>query len=382
MYKQLVVISDTAIYKNDGKVFGFASVVQELEYIEDKFETIIWIGTNSPKLKGNDTLIEIKSQNIQTILIPKMGGKSIFQILKILVLYPYLFLLIGKHIFNASVIHTRAPSHPAFIAILLSFLIPKKIWWHKFAGSWKSSNLPLFYKLQRNILEKAKHSNVTINGFWPNQPNHCISFENPCLTNEDINRGIEIIKTKKFTDKFNLCFIGRLDEAKGVDLIIEALKQINLDKIEKIYFIGDGERRKHFQYQAAFLEGKAVFYGFLNKQRVHHILSTSHFLLLPSKSEGFPKVIAEAACYGVIPIASDVGSISHYINQSNGFIWKYNGAQSFATVLNQAFETNPDQLAQISQNVLPLAELFTFENYRSKLQQYILNSTATEQDNN
>lgn len=382
MYKQLVVISDTAIYKNDGKVFGFASVVHELEYIEDKFEAIIWIGTNSPKLKGNDTLIEIKSQNIQTILIPRMGGKSIFQILKILVLYPYLFLLIGKHISNASVIHTRAPSHPAFVATLLSFLFPNKIGWHKFAGSWDVNNLPFFYKLQRSILQMAKHSKVTINGFWPNQPKNCISFENPCLTQNDILKGKAIALTKRFNEKFNLVFIGRLEDAKGMTIILDALKTIDLIKINQIHFIGDSNQRNYFEEKAIFLKDKAIFHGFLSSDKVHQLLEKAHFIILPSKSEGFPKVIAEAACYGVIPIASNVGSISHYVNETNGFVWKYDGVVPFGTVLKQALETKPDQLAQLSQNVLPLAELFTFENYRSKLEQYILNSTATEQENN
>ena len=54
-----------------------------------------------------------------------------------------------------------------------------------------------------------------------------------------------------------------------------------------------------------------------------HIYSKCDFIILPSKSEGFPKVIGEAMNYGCIPIVSDVSCISQYIqNGVNGFLIK------------------------------------------------------------
>ena len=43
--------------------------------------------------------------------------------------------------------------------------------------------------------------------------------------------------------------------------------------------------------------------------------------VLPSYSEGFPKVIAEAMNFGCIPIVSDISCIRQYIiNGKNGFL--------------------------------------------------------------
>ena len=44
MYKQLTVISDTAIYKKGSIFYGFSAVVNELNCISSEFEKIIWIG--------------------------------------------------------------------------------------------------------------------------------------------------------------------------------------------------------------------------------------------------------------------------------------------------------------------------------------------------
>lgn len=374
MYKRLVVVSDTALYREGNQVFGFVAVVKELEFLQDNFEEIIWIGANRPELKDNGTLIEIKVPNIKTILLPKMGGKSLLQVLKILVLYPYLFVLIFKNIYKAEVVHTRLPSHPAFIAVLISYLFPKKIWWNKFAGSWEPTTLPFFYKVQRNLLIKAIHTKVTINGFWSDQPNHCLSFENPCLTQEDIIRGREVAEQKTFEGSYVFSFVGRLEDAKGVSRIIEALKNIPVEKIEKVHFIGSGDDLEKYKNASRFLGEKVVFHGFQNSEKVHQILKESHFFLLPSQSEGFPKVIAEAACYGCIPIVSNVGSIPHYISEKQGFVWPFKNDGSYAEVVREAVQSSPDSLAAQSQSILALAEKFTYASYYKKLVNQVFKS--------
>ena len=47
----------------------------------------------------------------------------------------------------------------------------------------------------------------------------------------------------------------------------------------------------------------------------------SHFVVLPSKSEGWPKVVAEAMFWGCVPIASPVSCVSYMMgNGSRGVV--------------------------------------------------------------
>jgi glycosyltransferase involved in cell wall biosynthesis len=94
--------------------------------------------------------------------------------------------------------------------------------------------------------------------------------------------------------------------------------------------------------------------------------------LLPSASEGFPKVVAEAACYGTIPVVSNVGSIPHYITNENGFVWDINGKTTFDEVLGCAIEKKEEELNEMSQKIVVLAKKFTFDNYIKKLKGMIL----------
>jgi glycosyltransferase involved in cell wall biosynthesis len=313
--------------KNELGSFSFGPVVRELEHVEHLFDEITWVGYANKSNEVDVSMIKINSPKIKLILFKSIGGKGIFSFINILLQYPKMFFVILNQIQNTDIVHTRAPSHPALIAIIISFFYKKnKIWWNKYAGDWGQKNPPLSYGFQRNLLKIATFSNVTINGFWINQPNHCYSFENPCLTQKDIEKGKIIASKKNFSQPFIFCFAGRFDEVKGISILLNALKALPSETIEKIHLIGDGQMINNYKLEAKELGNKVIFHGFLQKNELHEFIANSHFLLLPSKAEGFPKVVAEAACYGTSPIVSDVGSITHYINEKNGFVWEINGA--------------------------------------------------------
>jgi glycosyltransferase involved in cell wall biosynthesis len=101
--------------------------------------------------------------------------------------------------------------------------------------------------------------------------------------------------------------------------------------------------------------------------QVHDYLAQSHFFLLPSTNEGFPKVIAEAACYGTIPVVSNVSSIKHYLNDSNGFVWDVNGLNSYGSLLINAIKSESKILKKKSAQIQRLAQMFTFEHYFNHL---------------
>src|SRR5690606_11669235 len=57
------------------------------------------------------------------------------------------------------------------------------------------------------------------------------------------------------------------------------------------------------------IENIVTLHGNQSRDCIKESLKKSHFLVLPSKSEGWPKAVAEAMFFGVIPIASPVSCI-------------------------------------------------------------------------
>jgi len=298
-------------------------------------------------------------------LIDKLG---------IIIAYPKMFFIILNQVFNFQKIHTRAPSNPAFITMLISFFFPQKKFWHKYAGNWIEI-APFFYKVQRSLLKKLGKNNViTINGNYEKKRN-IISFENPCIDNEDRILGMKIIKSKELSKKRSFCFVGALNTNKGVDKILEALTLIrNYKEIDTIHFVGDGPRKNEFEKAAKKLGVLVVFHGFLPKNQIISIYIKSHFIILPSKSEGFPKVIGEAMNYGCVPIVSDISCISDYVKDNiNGFLIHPIKTKTLTNKILEALSLDKIRYKTWIDVNYHIAEKFTYSYYNQRIITEIFN---------
>src|SRR5690606_21663635 len=124
--------------------------------------------------------------------------------------------------------------------------------------------------------------------------------------------------------EIHLCFVGRLEAEKGIGLMIDALRSLPLElqqQVHTVHVVGTGKAVAQYQQKAQESGLHFQFYGLLARDAVHAIYKLCHAIILPSASEGFPKVIAEAMNYGCVPIVSNVSSIGHYIQHGrNGLL--------------------------------------------------------------
>ena len=373
--KKLVIISHTEHYLTDkGFLVGWGSTVNEINYLADYWEEVVHVACFY-KEPAPASALPYSKLNVQFAGIPPFGGKTLKSKLLIFTKIPKIVQQVHKAIDGATEVQLRLPtSMGLFLLPLFAFYWSRKfVFWVKYAGNWNHQSAPFSYRFQKWFLfQNYAKCKVTINGFWEGQPSHCLSFENPCLTAEDIEKGIVVAQEKCFNAPFVFCFVGRLDENKGMAHVVRALQELPAASIQQVHFVGDGYEKEQYQKQLAFLQEKVVFHGFLAQEEVHAVLEQSHFLLLPSKSEGFPKVIAEAACYGVVPVVSDVGSIPHYVDASNGFVWAIEGDVSYEYFLQDVVLLPEKDLDEKRKAILPLAKKFTFVAYMEKLNALIL----------
>lgn len=366
---RLLVISDTAMCKSSDGIYAFGPVVKELEELNQVFESITWIGYNHANRLGDKSLKKVPT-SFNCVLLKRTGGNSILDKIKILFNIPIVFAAILKQIPCHDVIYTRAPSVPAFIGILISFLIRKKKWWHKYAGSWVDRPIPIFYWLQKMLLTVASNSKVTINGKWPNLKSHILSFENPCLHISEI-KSVNESANNYSSKRHNLLFVGSLNKLKGVDLFIEALENVGTDQFNTITFIGGGELLESYRKKSKSMKN-VIFTGYLNREQIFEYFKASDFIVLPSFSEGFPKVLAEAAAFGVIPICTSISSIPQYINSECGYLILKPDVSDLSNVLRKIVNESPDVLINKSINCIKLSNLFTYERFIMRVKKEIL----------
>jgi len=372
-----LMVTDTAMVRKGGRVYAFGPVVRELEVFQNLFDKLEWIGFDRPDLQNDPVMMPVPDA-VQCLLLQRSGGDGLIKKLGVLAHIPVMLWHILGSVMRHEVIHTRGPSTPAFLAALLSTFFRNKIWWHKYAGNWGQVNIPFFYGLQRSWLSFASWSKVTINGRWLNQPSHCLSFANPCLDGSERNIGKATIKVKEYGGPLHLCFVGRLESAKGIDLLMDALAALPAkSRIACLHLVGDGPLRAYCEMKASALPFEVKLYGFQSRHAVGHIMEACHLLILPSKAEGFPKVIAEGANYGCVPVVSDISGIAQYVHHGiTGFLLSPERLRQGALDEDlQVILSSPD-LKSIAEAAYQMAEDFTFERYGQRIREEILRLPA------
>ena len=373
----LLIVSDTPMRMvKDAEYEAYEPVVREIENMEHIFTDITWIGYNYNNDSSRSNLRKINSNKVNYIFLERTGGSRLSDKLNILLkIIPY-FIIILKEIRKNDIIHTRAPSLPAFLAIIASIFFNKKKYWHKYAGNWIQKNAPFSYSIQRWLLNmNFGNSKVTINGVWPSQNQNILSFENPCLTEVELESSTIIAKQKDYSGKLNLCFVGRLEPAKGALIILELLQNLeDVDWVDTFYIIGDGPSKNIIENKKPNLHLKVCLTGWLLREQLNEIYTKCHLIILPSyASEGFPKVLAEAASYGCVPIVSNLSSISQYINNNISGVLIDDLTQSNIKSVLSKLSNKREKLMSMASSALKWVSLFTYSRYVFRIEKEIIN---------
>ena len=167
------------------------------------------------------------------------------------------------------------------------------------------------------------------------------------------------VNTSHFTQVISkelksIVFIGRLIKRKGVEeLILLTTCYPNI----KFNIIGYGSEINKFENN---VPSNIIFHGRLSRTNINLVLNQSDILFVPSKSEGFPKVILEAASAGIPSIVYNTYGASNWIkHRENGFIVNdFNEVKSIVTEL-----LNDSKLMQsTSENTKELASDYDWKN--------------------
>jgi glycosyltransferase involved in cell wall biosynthesis len=133
-----------------------------------------------------------------------------------------------------------------------------------------------------------------------------------------------------------LLFAGRLEEAKGVTDLLEALADPRLRPLDwQMTFAGDGGLTDGPSMARCLgLEHRCDFRGWVDRPQLHALLATSDVFVLPSRFECFPVAMIEAMAHGLAIVITSVGAVSEAItDQENGLLVPPGDPRSLADAL-------------------------------------------------
>jgi len=213
---------------------------------------------------------------------------------------------------RADHIHLRCPGNIGLLGCFIQILFPGKTKTAKYAGNWDpNAAQPLTYRIQKWILNNTfltKNIQVLIYGEWPGSSKNIKPFFTATYRDSDKIP----VEPRMLRGKIKFLFVGALAIGKRPLYAIQLVQKLSqLGYNVSLDLFGEGREMQVLKEYCLLNELQDVvhFQGNHAEAVVRKAYQESHFVLLPSQSEGWPKVLAEAMFWGCLPVASEVSCV-------------------------------------------------------------------------
>ena len=323
---KICIITHVEHIKLDNQYYGYAPYIREmniwLRYVD---QVIIVAPIVNSEL--NPIYEKYNHSNIDFYKVVEFNVTSISNIIKTIFRLPKVFSAVYSAMNAADHIHLRCPGNMGLIGALVQIFFPRKKKTAKYAGNWDpKSKQPWSYRLQKWILSNTfltRNMQVLVYGDWDNLTKNIKPFFTATYSEKELR--ITNYELRSLNEELiNFLFVGTLSSGKqplyAIQLVEELYKRGRKVTLE---LYGEGVLRKDLEQYIDQKELRTIvtLKGNQSKETVIKAYQTSHFLILPSKSEGWPKVVAEAMFWGCVPIATPVSCVSYMMGSgSRGII--------------------------------------------------------------
>lgn len=182
-------------------------------------------------------------------------------------------------------------------------------------------------------------------------------------------------KTSDF--KYQLCCTGTVVNRKGQYIVIEALRQIRQEALQKIsvIFIGDGPDRKKLEKKVIryHLEKHVQFLGKIDNSKVNQYLLESDIYILMSLNEGLPMSILEAMRCSKPIISTNVSGIPETVDNNYNGVLLQPDPKELASLLNDIDKYDWEEMGKNSRSkyLLQFTDLRNREDYCKMIKQTV-----------
>lgn len=353
----------------DHKYYGYGPYVKEmniwLKYV-DQVEVVAPLKNQKPDVIDLNYI----HKKIRFSKIPSFHLTNGIAILKAMLVIPYIFLRIFIAMYKSDHIHLRCPGNIGLLACLVQILFPFKKKTAKYAGNWDpNATQPWTYRFQKWILSNpflTRNIKVLVYGEWPKQTKNIKPFFTASYSESLVKT---IVNEKNIHDTIQFLFVGTLSSGKRPIYAVKLVQRLKNEGYNVcLNILGEGKQKnKIVNYcQENNLNEIIILHGNKTSEEVQNWYLKSSFLILPSKSEGWPKVVAEAMFWGCLPLVTPISCVPYMLNNgSRGGLLTLEMDQDVYMV--QDLINNQMSYQEKSNNALLWSRKFTTEYFESEI---------------
>ena len=368
-----LIISHTSHYKVSNLLYAYAPYVWEMN-IWLKYVNKVHIVAPVSKDFDKNINLAYQHQNIAVSEVLPFSLIGLEEQLRTLLKLPTIFVTIYRAMQKADHIHLRCPGNMGLLGCIVQILFPKIPKTAKYAGNWDpKAKQPLSYNLQKWILRNTfltGNMQVLVYGNWPKETRNIKSFFTATYRKNEI----QPIKTRNYTQSIHFCFVGSLVKGKQPFKALQLIKYLRHKGIDAaLHFYGNGILKEGLvkKIEVEQLEDSVFLYGNQPKEKVQKALYYSHFMVLPSQSEGWPKAVAEAMFWGCIPVVPRISCVPWMLGEGEKGILMND--QDIAITAQQIKDLlqEPEKLENMAQKAANWSQEYTLDKFEKEIKKLL-----------
>lgn len=179
------------------------------------------------------------------------------------------------------------------------------------------------------------------------------------------------VPLKPFTSN-TILYMGVIDNNKNLLFLLQVMNEmVKINKAYKLNVLGDFLSPAYKEIISSYiaqhqLEPYVIFQGWVTQSTVLKFIAQADILVVSSKHESLPMVIAESMAAGKVVAASDVGGIPEMIDHNvNGYLFNLSKPQQLVDILSDLYN-NHDKVREIATNAKLTAERYKSGNVAAR----------------
>ncbi|MBL7924541.1 MAG: glycosyltransferase family 4 protein [Bacteroidia bacterium] len=163
-------------------------------------------------------------------------------------------------------------------------------------------------------------------------------------------------------DRLELLFVGRFAFNKGINLLMEAVRQLNNEGYQhRLQFNLVGKGPLYEQYRHEYNFDNVNFVGFADDDTLNALYRSNDLFVFPTRFEGMPTVVLEAMAAAMPVIVSDTGATAELVNSDNGFLIEKDNVRALKWAIQRFYQLQPEErLALADCSYQKVQEKFTW----------------------
>lgn len=154
----------------------------------------------------------------------------------------------------------------------------------------------------------------------------------------------------------NLLFLGRLCKEKGINELLEAVKELKPEFPDLQLYLGGVWVEEELKKKAQIFNAFVHYLGWIDAERKEEYLQKCNIFVLPTYFEGLPMSLLEGMAYGCACIATEVGGIPQVMtDRKDGLMIPAKDVQALKEAIRELL-VNPDLQKEIGTNARKTVE--------------------------